>query len=149
MSGGQRRNWVDRGEPADAALIRVLGHYLERPIAPPDPVLAEAATIVIGMVAAHAAEGGVAGYLATLEAQLDRPAPPPGLRRTVAVALWHIAKVAEVREAAIARLRPTAPSTPPPRLPLAEWLVERILTPEEQAAHAAQRAQATKAAAAP
>lgn len=141
MSGGQRRNWVDRGEAPDATLVRVLGHYLELPLEPLDSRLPHVATVVLGMVAAHAAEGGVAGYLASVEAELGRPTPPPGLRRMTAVACWHIAKVAEVREAAIARL-----SAPPPaagtRLPLAEWLAGRLLTPEEQAAYAAERAQA-------
>ena len=51
MSGGTRRNWVDRGDAPDAVLARVLGHYLALPFDPPDPRVAEAATIVVGMVA--------------------------------------------------------------------------------------------------
>jgi len=47
-------NWVDRGEPANATLRRVLAHFFERFDPADEPLLEEHAVTVLGMVAADA-----------------------------------------------------------------------------------------------
>ena len=56
-------NWVDRGEPANPTLRRVLAYFFERFDPLDDAWLDEHATIILGMVAADATEVHIAGYL--------------------------------------------------------------------------------------
>lgn len=56
-------NWVDRGEPPNPALRRVLGYFSERFEPSDEPWLEEHAVAIIGMVEADATEVHVAGYL--------------------------------------------------------------------------------------
>lgn len=137
MARKQRLNWVDRGDAPEPTLRRVLAHFLHLP-PDADTGLDHAVATIMGMVDADASEVLVAGYVGTLEQRIGRPLSPGFERRMVAIALWHIAKVARVRDAAArARLREAEPS--PVEMPpsFAELIVARILTPEEQAEHAA------------
>jgi hypothetical protein len=52
------------------------------------------------MVEADSTEVHVAGYLKEVEQAFGVPGDHSPLRRTIAVALWHIAKCAELRERA-------------------------------------------------
>ena len=49
-------NWVDRGEPPDAALRRVLAYFFERNDPTYEPWLEEQANTIVGMVAEELAE---------------------------------------------------------------------------------------------
>ncbi len=132
-------NWVDRGAPPEAKLGHVLAHYLGQPdlgSAPPH-WFDQAVLDVIGMVAADASEVEVAAYVRTLARSHGRT-DPDELRgaRLVAVALWHVAKAAEVRDRAKRVLAHLAPQVPPP--PLSDWLAARLLVPSELARHLAE-----------
>lgn len=136
-------NWVDRGAPADEKLRQVLAHYLGCPEAldAPDATwLPAAATDVYGMVAADASEVQVAGYLRALARSRGRTPEEIRGARVVAIALWHIAKAAEVRDRAEQVLRAAGVAPPGTREPLGEWLAARLLTPDELAAYRAERA---------
>lgn len=113
-------NWLDRGEPAGPKLARTVHHFLGRDLPLPEEQLQSYATVVLGMVAADASEVQVASYLGHLEEQLDRPRSPARHRRLVAVALWHIAKAALLRDG-------TSAKPPEEQPPLSDWLRERIL----------------------
>ena len=100
-------NWVDRLEPPEPEIARVLRRFLA--LDPERDAIAEAeyAHAVVQMVRATASEGEVANYLAYLQEQRGQSVTPPPMRRYVAIALWHIAKAALVRDAA--RLEELAP----------------------------------------
>jgi hypothetical protein len=139
-------NWVDRGAPADEKLLQVLAHYLGCPDAvdaPHSAWLREAARDVAGMVAANASEVQVAGYVRSVARSRGRL--PEEIRggRLVAVALWHVAKAAEVRDRAVHALR-AAGALGPTSAPLGDWLAERLLSREELAAYRAERARAPR-----
>lgn len=90
-------NWVDRGEPPEPTLTRVLASYLELEPLANAARLGEYAGAVRGMAEADATEVNIAGYLRTLESTHLAEEHPARHRRSTAIALWHIAKVAEVR----------------------------------------------------
>jgi hypothetical protein len=77
------------------------------------------------MVEADATEVHLAGYLGDLEKAhgiTDRLARH---RRSVAIALWHIVKTAEVRDRALRLLR-ERPELATSREDLAEWLIHKL-----------------------
>ena len=100
-------NWVDRLEPPEPEVARVLRRFLVLDAEQDADTEAAYTQSVVQMVRARASEGDVANYLAYLQEQRGQPVTPPPMRRYVAIALWHIAKVALVREAA--RLEELAP----------------------------------------
>ena len=119
-----RGNWVDRGDPLESTLARVLGHAVGR--AADDPALGAHVLTIRGMVEADSTEVHVSGYLRTVAVAFDQPEFESVRRRTLAIALWHIAKTGLVRDAAarhVAALRQTLPPEPP----LAEQLHTAIV----------------------
>jgi hypothetical protein len=126
-------NWVDRGEPAEPKLALVLAHVFNKHDALDRSWLLEHASTVLGMVAAGATDHHVMGYLRSVWRTLsDEPATPPGTRMG-AVALWHVAKAALVRDFAERVLQGEVPPNVPTAEPLSQWLASRLLTPEEMA----------------
>jgi hypothetical protein len=117
-------NWVDRGEPAQQHLSRVLVRFLE--LSPEDnaSALAEYSETILAFVAADGSEVQLADYLADLQNRHGREVSPGRLRRYVAVALWHIAKAGLLRDALADQ--PTDPATSE-HTPLSDWLTERLL----------------------
>ena len=93
-------NWVYRGESPDPALSRLLSSYLHLELEAGAVPLQEYTTAVRGMAEADATEVQIAGYLRTLE-EKHGCEHPASHRRAVAIALWHIAKCAEVRDRAL------------------------------------------------
>lgn len=92
-------NWVQRDEPLEEKLMRVLAYQYGCPTS--DPRLMEWASVLRGMVEADASEVQVAAWLGTL------PAPEgeaPARTRLLAIALWHIAKCGLVRDSADRRI---------------------------------------------
>ncbi|HZF68010.1 MAG TPA: hypothetical protein VEZ47_08225 [Gemmatirosa sp.] len=141
LTSGSASNWVDRGAPAEPKLAQVLAHFLGCPDAAEAPPawLVQAASDVLGMVAAGSSEVQLASYVRALAREQGRTSPEE-LRgaRVVAVALWHVAKAAEVRDRAervLHALVPEAPVQPP----LGEWLAARLLSPAELAAFRRER----------
>lgn len=124
-------NWVDRGEPPNRTLRRVLAHFFER-LEPEDaPWLEEHALTVLGMVAADATEVHVAGYLRSVVRETGHPTREPLGARSAAAALWHIAKAALVRDFAERVLRGEVPVNQPTPDSLSHWVASRLLTAEE------------------
>ena|SRR5689334_6474059 len=128
MINAKASNWVDRGEPPEPTLSRILASYLELDSAAHTSQLLEYATTARGMAEADATEVQIAGYLRTLERQHLAAEHPARHRRAVAIALWHVTKAAEVRGRAIRLLEELSDRAPEAaRVPLAEWLAERLL----------------------
>jgi hypothetical protein len=124
-------NWVDRGEPANPTLRRALAHFFERFDPADEAWLDEQATIVLGMVAADATEVHVAGYLKSVARETGTPAREVLHARPAAVALWHIAKAALVRDFAERVLNGEVPVNAPTPDSFSHWMASRLLTPEE------------------
>ncbi|MDQ2889494.1 MAG: hypothetical protein M3R65_02925 [Gemmatimonadota bacterium] len=126
-------NWVDRGEPPNATLRRVLGHFFERFDASDEPWLEEHALIVLGMVGGDATEVHIAGYLRSVVREVRFPSREPLGARPVAISLWHIAKAALVRDFAERVLSGDVPANSPSPDSFSHWLASRLLTSEELA----------------
>ncbi|MCC6245520.1 MAG: hypothetical protein IT353_21980 [Gemmatimonadaceae bacterium] len=118
-------NWVDRGDTVEYTLSRVLGHVMVRPS--DDPALVEHVQAIRGMVEADSTEVHVAGYLRSVEASLGREESDPVLRRMLAIALWHIVKVAQVRDESAREIAALRAAMPPSRR-LSEQLRDAILS---------------------
>jgi hypothetical protein len=129
MISGKASNWVDRGEPPEPTLRRVLASYLHLDPDSCGDELQEYATQVRGMAEADSTEVQIAGYLRTKEEQHGL-SHESGHRRAVAIALWHIAKSAEVRDRALQLLRDAGEATTSSKIPLSEWLAERLMRDE-------------------
>jgi hypothetical protein len=91
-------NWVDRGESPQRQLTRVLVKFLRLDPKADASTLAAHCETILAFVAADGSEVQLADYLAELQRGLGREVSPGIVRRYVAVALWHIAKVAFLRE---------------------------------------------------
>lgn len=126
-------NWVDRGESPIPTLSRVLGHFFERHADSDQAWLGQHANTVLGMVAADATEIHVAGYLRSVVREMGAPLREPLGARPAAIALWHIAKAALVRDFAERVLQGEVPANEPTPEPLSEWLARRLLSPDELA----------------
>ena len=126
-------NWVDRGAPPNPTLRRVLAHFFERQDPADESWLEEQANIVFGMVAADATEIHIAGYLRSVVRDIGSPNREPLGARSAAVALWHIAKVALVRDFAERVLQGEVPVNAPTPDTFSHWVASRLLSPEELA----------------
>lgn len=113
-------NWVDRGEPLEGKIARVLSYQFDR--APDDPELIGWSNVVRGMVEADASEVQLASYLRTLPGAEEWP---PTTRRLLAIALWHIGKSGLVRDAAARRIEELLPHQPPGES-LGQFLVRAV-----------------------
>ena len=129
-------NWVDRGAPPEPVLRRILAHHFDRHDPADEPWLDEHARAVLGMVHADAPEQQVAGYLRSVARGLGLPPGEPPATRMVAVALWHAAKAALVRDFAERVLRGEVPVNAPTPERLSDWLAARLLTEDELSAYA-------------
>jgi hypothetical protein len=127
----QAGNWVDRGEPANPTLRRALAHFFERFDPDDEPWLEEHANIVLGMVAADATEIHIAGYLRSIVRETGFPVREQLHARPAAVALWHIAKAALVRDFAERVLQGEVPVNAPTPDSFSHWIASRLLSPEE------------------
>jgi hypothetical protein len=129
LSARKADNWVDRGEPPEPTLRRILAHYFDRHAAADEPWLHEHATAIRGLVEAGGTEVHVATYLYRALSDLGLPAPPRG--RVTSVALWHATKAALVRDFAERVLRGDVPRPDPTPDSLSHWLAARLLTSAE------------------
>ena len=122
-------NWVDRGEAPEPTLRRILAFYFGRHDPADGPWLGDHAAAIRGMVEADATEVHIASYLYGVLRETGAPAPPGG--RITAIALWHVAKAALVRDFAERVLRGEIPRPDPTPEPLSRWLAARLLTAAE------------------
>src|SRR5436190_19934422 len=123
-------NWVDRGEPPHPVVRRVLAHFFERLDPKYQPWLDEHALIILGMVAADATEVHIAGYLRSVVRDCHFPTREPLGARPAAVALWHIAKAAMVRDQA-ERVLQEWPTLEHTNDSLGHWLASRLLSADD------------------
>jgi len=126
-------NWVDRGEPANATLRRVLAHFFQRRATSDQPWLEQHANTILGMVAADATEIHIAGYLRSVAAEETISIHEPLEARPTAISLWHIAKAALVRDFAERVLRGEVPVNEPTPDTFSHWIASRLLSREELA----------------
>src|SRR6266550_2422550 len=91
-------NWVDRGQPPEPELNRVLAIYLEKDPVADGPAPRGYVTAIKEMVEAGTSAADVAGYLRHIELQLT--AQMGRVRALASVALWHVVHAARVRGAA-------------------------------------------------
>jgi hypothetical protein len=124
-------NWVDRGEPPNPTLRRVLARFFGRLEPRDEPWLEEHAVVILGMVAADATEVHVAGYLRSVIREVGFPMREPLGARGTAVALWHVAKAALVRDFAERVLRGEIPMNEPIPDSFSHWMASRLLTSSE------------------
>lgn len=129
------RNWVDRGDPPEPKVRQVLAHYLGVPEDTDAPWLAEHALAVLGMVDADAPEVAVAAYVREVARARGRAPAEVAGARMVAIALWHIVRVARLRDLAERAVRGEVRRPPPTGTVLGERLAERLLSADELAAH--------------
>ena len=123
-------NWVDRGEPPHPTIERVLGRFLDRnPTSDPRWFRGQS-ELIVGMVAADASEVHVAGFLASLLTSTSPQRDSPSIR-AAAIAVWHVAKAALVRDLAERVLRGDVPPNDPTPDTLSHWLAARLLSPEQ------------------
>lgn len=125
MSRGKAGNWVDRGEPLEPTLGRVLGHSLG--LEATDARLVGYLNTIRGLVEADATEVNVSKYLRDIRDELQLPEMDPAHRRTLAIALWHIVKAGLIRDRAERRASELM-SQLPPQAPLGERLAQAILS---------------------
>ena len=102
-------NWVDRGEPLEGKVARVLSYHVV--LDPAEPPVTEWASAIRGMVEADASEVHVASFIGSFP---QGAALPPRERRLLAIALWHIAKSGLVRAAAQRRIEEVLQGQPAP-----------------------------------
>jgi len=125
-------NWVDRGESPHRTIERVLGRFLDENPLDRAVWFREQSETIVGMVAADATEVHVAGFLRTLLTAESPPRDSTAIR-AAAIAVWHIAKAALVRDFAERVLRGEVPINEPTPDSLSHWLAARLLTPQQLA----------------
>jgi len=91
-------NWVDRGQPVEIEIVRLLAVFLELDPDGEGSALRPHAVALLGMVQADASEAQLAGYLNHVETTFGQELKPGPTRVLTAAAVWHAAKVALVRD---------------------------------------------------
>ena len=92
-------NWVDRGQPPEPELNRVLAIYLEKDPVADGPALRGYVTAIKDMVEAGTSAADVAGYLRHIERELQVTEQVGRVRALASVALC-VVHAARVRGAA-------------------------------------------------
>lgn len=115
-------NWVDRNEPGEKKLARCLAVYFGREPKAAIEEFGPDAIALLHMVNADGSEVQVASYVRSIEHRLSFEPPEGRLRRTFAIALWHIAKAGLVRDRLVAWANEHAPPVTAERVSLSEWL---------------------------
>ncbi|WP_411282351.1 hypothetical protein [Gemmatimonas sp.] len=105
-------------------MARVLGHAIGRDAT--DPAVEVHVLTIRGMVEADSTEVHVSGYLRTVWTTEGHAELEPTARRTLAIALWHIAKAGLVRDAMAREIASLRCASPAGR-PLGDQLRDAIL----------------------
>ncbi len=118
-----RGNWVERNDPIEPEVSRVLAHLLG--VSAPDARLEEHALAIRGLVESRGSEIDVTAYVRRMFEPFDRLAPDPAVTRLVGCALWHVVKTGLVRNNAQRRVEELMRQLPP-EAPLAMRLAAAI-----------------------
>ena len=100
MSRRDLGNWVDRGQPPEPELNRVLAIYLQKDPEKDGAALRTYVSAIKDMVEAGTSAAGVAGYLRHIEGELGIAQQEGRVRALASIALWHVVHAARVRGAA-------------------------------------------------
>jgi hypothetical protein len=125
-------NWVDQGQPPHRVMRRVLSYFAGRHAPDDDAWLDHQANTIIAMVDADANEVEVANYLRSLVPD-ETGDVARDHARLAGIALWHIAKVALVRDFAERVLQSEVPVNAPTQDSFGHWVASRLLTDDELA----------------
>jgi len=93
-------NWVDRGQPVEPELNRVLAIYLQKDPVSDGAALRTYVAAIKGMVEAGSSSADIAGYLRHAENEMGIADQDGRTRALASVALWHVVQAARVRGAA-------------------------------------------------
>ena len=93
-------NWVDRGQPPEPELNRVLAIYLQKDPVHDGAMLRTYVSAIKDMVEAGTSAADVAGYLRHIEREVGIAEEEGRVRALVSIALWHVVHAARVRGAA-------------------------------------------------
>jgi hypothetical protein len=93
-------NWVDRGQPVEPELNRVLAMYLQKDPVAQGAALSTHVSAIKGMVEAGSSSADVGAYLRHVEQELGITDQDGRTRALASVALWHVVQAARVRGAA-------------------------------------------------
>jgi hypothetical protein len=118
-----RGSWVERDDPIEPELARVLAHPLGMPH--DDARLDEHALAVRGLVEAGGSEVDVTKYVRRLFEPFGLPQPDAVVARLLGIALWHVTKAGLVRNNAQRRVAELVRELPP-EAPLSERLAAAI-----------------------
>lgn len=121
-----RGSWVERNDPIEPELCRVLAHPLR--LDRDDRRLEEHALAVRGLVEAGGSEVDVTAYVRRLFESLELPPPDAVVARLVGIALWHVTKAGLVRNNAQRRVEELVR-----QLPAEAALAERLAAAIERA----------------
>ncbi len=99
MSRQDVGNWVNRGQPPEPELTRLLAVYLEKDVVTDGATLRPYVTALREMAEAGTSDAQLAGYLKHVEQEVGRPQETGRVRQLAAIALWHIARCAIIRAA--------------------------------------------------
>jgi hypothetical protein len=135
LTSRRASNWVDRGESPLPVLERSVRYFLGRHDERDQPWIGECAAVVLGMVSADATDVHIVGYLKVVAR--EHSIPWPLNPRQAAIALWHIAKAALVRDIAARVLNSDLVNEPAAPESLSRWLAGKLLTPAELAQYLA------------
>jgi len=111
MGSRKASNWVDRGDPPEKTLARILGHSLG--LSQEDTRLTEHVLTIRGIVEADGTEVHVARHLRAVFVAFGQPEPDGAMRRALGIALWHITKAGLVRDRAERRAKELMERLPP------------------------------------
>ncbi len=92
-------NWVDRGQPVEPELNRVLAIYLQKDPVSDGAALRTYVDAIKGMVEAGSSSADIAGYLRHAENEMGIADQDGRTRALASVALWHVVQAARVRGA--------------------------------------------------
>ncbi len=118
-----RSNWVERGDPIEPEVGRVLAHLLG--VAVDDARLEQPVLAIRGLVEARGSEMDVTVYVRRLFEPFGRLSPDVAVTRLVGCALWHVVKTGLVRNHAHRRVEELMRQLPP-EAPLAVRLAAAI-----------------------
>lgn len=118
-----RGNWVERNDPIEPELVRVLAHPLG--LSHDDARLLEHALAIRGLVEAGGNEVDVTVYARRLFEPFGLPKPDAVVARLLGLALWHVTKAGLVRNNAQRRVAELVQQLPP-EAPLSERLAAAI-----------------------
>src|SRR2546428_9979076 len=99
MSRQDVGNWVNRGQPPEPELTRLLAVYLEKDVVTGGATLRPYVTALREMAEAGTSDAQLAGYLKHVDQEVGRPQETGRVGQLAATALGHMPRRASIRSA--------------------------------------------------